>query len=370
MDVTARRLNRATLERQLLLRREPVGVVEAVRRVVALQAQEPASPYLALHNRVAGFDPADLDAALAAGTVVKASLLRVTLHAVTAADHPRFRAAMLPALRAAALVDARFASTGLTGADADALVADVVAFAGRGRTRVELEEMLSARLGRAAEPGVWRALRLLAPLVHAPTAGPWSYGSRAAYRALTLEPPAGTDALAHLVRRYLAGFGPASVADVARFTRLPRTPLRAALQALGDEVEPVPGTGLVDLAGATLPAADVPAPPRLLGMWDSVLLAHTDARVVPPEHRTLVTRVNGDVLPTLLVDGYVAGVWRPVEGGIEATAFGPLPAEAWDGLATEARALAALLADRDPGVYGRYGHWWAKLPPGEVRVLP
>ena len=85
--------------------------------------------------------------------------------------------------------------------------------------------------------------------------------------------------------------------------------------------------------------------------------------------RALVTRNNGDVLPTLLVDGRVAGVWRPVEGGIEATAFRSLSDVDWDGLAAEARALVAFLAGRESTVYRRYGHWWAKLPPGEVRLL-
>lgn len=79
--------------------------------------------------------------------------------------------------------------------------------------------------------------------------------------------------------------------------------------------------------------------------------------------------MNGDVLPTLLVDGYVAGVWRPVEGGIEATAFHPLPDEVWEGLGAEARSLLSLLADRDPQVYSRYDHWWTNLPSAEVRVL-
>ncbi len=81
--------------------------------------------------------------------------------------------------------------------------------------------------------------------------------------------------------------------------------------------------------------------------------------------------MNGDVLPILpLVDGYVAGVWRPVDGGIEATAFRPLPPEVWDALAVEAHALCALRADREPGVYQRYGHWWARFGGVEVRVLP
>src|SRR3954462_6885012 len=106
--MTALGLNRATLARQLLLERVPVPVAEAVRRAVALQAQQPASPYLALWNRVAGFDPAQLDAAFADGTVVKGSLMRITLHAVHADDHAAFHVAMQPALRGSCLGDPRF----------------------------------------------------------------------------------------------------------------------------------------------------------------------------------------------------------------------------------------------------------------------
>jgi hypothetical protein len=131
------------------------------------------------------------------------------------------------------------------------------------------------------------------------------------------------------------------------------------------------GGELLDLPNAVLPDPDIPAPPRLLGMWDSVLLAHADrSRILPPAYRPHVIRQNGDVLPTLLVDGEVAGVWRTVEGGIEAGAFHPLPMKVWRELAAEAAALAAFLADREPAVYRRYGHWWAKgLPIDERRVL-
>ena len=105
-------------------------------------------------------------------------------------------------------------------------------------------------------------------------------------------------------------------------------------------------------------------------MWDSILLAHADrSRIIPPEYRKLVTRSNGDVLPTLLVDGYVAGVWRPVEGGIKVTAFHRLADDAWEGLEGEACALVAFLANREPAVYRRYARWWAELPSAEVRVL-
>lgn len=107
-------------------------------------------------------------------------------------------------------------------------------------------------------------------------------------------------------------------------------------------------------------------------MWDSILPAYADrSRVIPPACRRQVIRVNGDVLPTLLVDGYLAGVWRPVDGGVEATAFHYLPGHVWEGLAAEDRSLTGFLADRDQRVHSRYDHGWAKGPPSaEARLLP
>lgn len=291
MRLTARRLNRATLARQLLLGREPLDVAEGVRRVVALQAQEAASPYLALWNRLAPFDPAGLDAAFAAHAVIKATLMRITLHAVTAADYPPFHRAMAESLRASRLYDRRFRQTGLSDADADALIPYLLEFTAERRTNAECEALLNERLG-TDQPRAWWALRTFAPVVHAVT-------------------------------------------------------------------------------GAPLPGEDTPCPPRLMAMWDSVLLAYADrGRVIPPAYRALVIRRNGNVLPTLLVDGHVAGVWRPAGDGIEATAFHELPERAWQGLADEARALVSFLAGREPAVYRRYAHWWKELPAAEVRVLP
>ncbi len=374
MRLTARGLNRATLARQLLLRREPVGVADAVRRVVALQAQEPASPYVALWNRVAAFDPADLDAAFVGRAVVKASLMRITLHAVHAEDYPPFHAAMVRSLRASRLGDPRFTAGGLTIAEADALLPGVLAFATEPRTRLDMEAHLRTTLDAAAQP-VWWAMRTFAPFHHAPSGGPWSFGPRAAFVAapVTLPPDARDESLRWLARRYLEGFGPATPQDLARFTLLTRAVAREAMLAIGDDLVELDGPDgpLYDVAGMALPDEATPAPPRLLPMWDSTLLAYADhGRVIPPAYRRTVTRQNGDVLPTLLVDGHVAGVWRPVEQGIEATAFHALTEETWDGLATEARSLVAFLADRDPRVYGRYGHWWRKQLPGvQVRLL-
>ncbi len=399
MTLTPRALNRATLARQLLLARAaapgPDGLAETVRRVSALQAQHPASPYVALWNRVEGFDAADLDAAYAGRRLVRSTLLRITLHTVHADDHHPFRAAMLPTLRAARLNDRRFTSTGFTAQEADALVPGLLAFLAEPRSGDDVVAWIDER-----HPGhgkiAWWALRHYGPFVHAPTDAPWSFGLRASWLPApaldgdgrgVLEPgdldpddldP--DDALPVLVRRYLAGFGPASVADVAQFLLVHRPRVRAAVAALGDDLETLEGpdgTALHDLPGAPRPAEDTPAPPRLLGMWDEVLLAHADrSRIVPPAYRKLVTRVNGDVLPTILVDGYVAGVWRTVAGPdgaplVEAHAFEPLGEDVWTALGDEAAGLLALLGARDPYPYRRHDRWWDRLPePAELRRLP
>lgn len=373
--LTARQLNRATLDRQLLLHRAPLSATDAVRRVVALQAQEPASPYIALWNRIDVFDPADLDSAFTSGSVIKASLLRFTLHAVHADDYSAFHEAMAGRLGASRPYDAELARTGVTTAEADVLLPDLLAFLGRPRMKAEIEAFLQERLGELG-PVAWRVLSTLVPLVHAPTGGTWSFALRPSFLAAPRGPgPVGGEAaVRHLVRRYLQGFGPASIPDIAQFSLLQRTVVRRAVESMAAdlvELEGPGGTQLYDLLGMSLPPEDATAPPRLLPMWDSVLLAYRDrTRLVPETYRHLITRQNGDTLSTLLVDGQVAGVWRSVEGGIEATAFHALSAEAWQGLATEARSLIALLTRRDPNVYRRYGHWWAKLPVFETRLLP
>ncbi len=390
MTLTPRALNRATLARQLLLARVaapgPDGVAETVRRVTALQAQHPASPYVALWNRVDGFAAADLDAAYSRRQVLRSTLMRITLHAVHSGDHHAFRTAMQPTLRAARLNDRRFTSTGFTAEEADALVPDLLALVAEPRRGEDVVAWIDER-----HPGhgkiAWWALRHYGPFVHAPTDAPWSFGPRASWLPAPGhdgEPdhvgPGPDDALPWLVRRYLEGFGPASVADVGQFLLVHRPRVRAAVAALGDALETLDGpdgTTLHDVPGAPRPAEDAPAPPRLLGMWDEVLLAHADrSRLVPPAYRKLVTQVNGDVLPAILVDGYVAGVWRTVDGPdgaplVEARAFEPLGADAWSALAGEAASLLTMLGPRDPHPYRRYDRWWDRLPEAaELRRLP
>nr|WP_246256035.1 winged helix DNA-binding domain-containing protein [Isoptericola halotolerans] len=372
-------LGRATLARQLLLAREEVAVPDAVRRVGALQAQEPASPYLALWNRVAGFDPAELDRAFADGDVVRATLMRITLHAVHREDWAPFHRAVTDPLRRSRLGDRRFAPARLTTAEADEVRDTLLAFAAEPRTQDEILAELARVLDGERAPAAWFALRTLAPLHHVPTGPPWSYSPRARrYRAGAptapdSAPPGDDPATVHLLRRYLAAFGPASEADFAQFTMLRRRFTGPAVAALRDELVVVEGPGgaeLLDLPDAPRPDPGTPVPPRLLGMWESIVLAHRDRRrVIADEHRSHVIRRNGDTLPTVLVDGRVVGVWRATADGVEAAAFEPIAPGAWSALETEAAALRAFLAEREPVVYGRYRHWWDRLPRGDVRRL-
>ncbi|MEV1022137.1 winged helix DNA-binding domain-containing protein [Streptomyces sp. NPDC050264] len=383
--ITERALNRSTLARQLLLERQPIGVKDAVQRVVALQAQQPASPYVALWNRVAGFRAGDLDAAVAGFRVVKSTLMRITLHAVHVDDYRAFRAAVEPTIRGARLRDPRFRASGLTEADADGLLPELLSRAEVPSGSAELGAWLAQQAGVEVPLAstAWRMLRQYAPLWHAPAeAAPWSYVSGTGQRFVAADgtrrpelrdPEVVAEGLRVLVRRYLEGFGPASVADIAGFGLVQKGRVRAAL---GDDLEEFAGPGgtvLYDVPGGVRPAGEVPAPPRLMAMWDSVLLAYADrGRVLPAAYRKHVIRVNGDVLPTVLVDGYVAGVWRMAEGGagVEVGAFRPLPGEVWEALEEEARGLRRLLAERDAAAYRRYDHWWVKgLPVVETRVF-
>lgn len=357
----------------------PVG--EAVRAVLALQAQEPASVHLALWARVEGLEAADVDRMLAAATLVRSTLLRVTLHAVHAADHRTVHQALTPTLRAARLNDRRFRATTVTPEEADAALAELLAWADRPRTNAEAEAWLAER--GLDDPMVWWAMRQYGPLRRSidPDA-PWSFStSTATYEAIDPARPVrvpddvADDALGTLVERYLAAFGPATVGDVSRFALVPKRRLRAVVAGLADRLvahEQEDGRLLLDVHGAPLPDQDTPAPPRLLPMWDSILFAHEDRTwIIDDDVRASVIRRNGDTLPTVLVDGRVVGVWRPAPDvhGVEVTTFRPLADEHWEGLAAETASLLTFIGDRDPRLFGRYLRWWDRLPDDVDRVI-
>ncbi|MFP5309813.1 MAG: winged helix DNA-binding domain-containing protein [Actinomycetes bacterium] len=376
--LTRAALNRTTLARQLLLERAPLGPLEAVRRLGLVQAQEPASMHLSLWSRLTDLDLADVDDALRSGALVRGSSARLTLHVVAAEDRAWLHAAMLPALRASRVHDRRYRDAGLVPADADALVPGLLAFCAEPRTRDEVEAWIAATAPALDAAWAWWALRSQAGLVHAPAADePWCFGARVRHLAPadadpTLDPTEGTDAhldaVGRLVLRYLAAFGPASAQDVGQATMLRQRVLSPAVARLDDALvtrRDEDGRTLLDVPDAPVVDGDVPAPPRLLPMWDSTLLAYADrGRVLPEPVRKVVIRANGDTLPTFTVDGHVAGLWRAVDAGVELHAFGPLQDAAWDGLEAEALTLHRAVSPRDPAPYHRYRRWWDRLPAG------
>jgi hypothetical protein len=353
--LSPRELNRALLARQLLLRRAKLSVPRAIERVGALQAQWPPSPYIALWSRLDGFRREQLMRAVERRQVVRATVMRTTLHHVSAGDYLDY-AGELRMRRTASLETqvAKFPG----GVDLDGLVRQVIALASeRPRTRPELLRLLGLpklELDDRRPWLVWHLLSARAGLIHAPVSSVWRMNTSGAFFVssaawLGAEPATGDAAVAALLRRYLAAFGPATRADAAQWTGLTVGALepgfaRLELRRLRDE----DGRALWDLPRAPLPPGSTPAPTRFLPMWDSTLLAHDDRRRILPEaYRKVVILRNGDVQRTFLVDGFVAGLWTVVDGRVELEPFERLSPRARRELEAEGRALAEFHRSRD-----------------------
>jgi hypothetical protein len=376
--LTARQLNRATLARQLLLERADLDVVAATERIGGLQAQEPASPHIGLWSRLVGFQPADLDRAIAERRVVKGTLMRSTLHIVSAADYLHLWPAVVPMLDGIRRQDRGRPPSPRHLA---ALRARAEAFTAEPRGLGELRDHLGAADGMTPDEIVWWIRRRVA-FAHAPSDVPWSFGRRPrlAHAQAWLGAdgwPGPAEALERLVRRYLGAFGPATAADLAQWSGLAVGKLRpgiAAVDAAGDlrRFSDERGRELLDLDGAPLPDPDTPAPPRLLPMWDSTILAFADrTRLITDEDRRVVVARNGDTLPTFTVDGVVAGLWWAEAIGGDRTRIiiepfrPPLRRADARALDEEGERLAEVVGPLEPSVYARYQRW----RPGRGGVL-
>jgi hypothetical protein len=302
--LTLRELNRALLARQLLLERRKLGVQQAVEKLCAIQAQWPPSPYLALWTRLVGFRKEQLTRALEQHKVVRSTLFRITLHITSARDYPYYAAAFL--------VAAREATPRVTAEQLAELSERVRAAALKGPvTHEEVEALAAEEMGFR-----WRT-RTLTPLVHLPPGGTWSHYGRVQLRAmeavLGIELPSREDGAEHLVRRYLAAFGPATREDLLRFAGLRVGDVRAGLERVKTVTyQDERGRVLLDLPRAPLPDGERPTPVRFLPKWDSSLLAYAPperTRILPEKFRSTVIGKNGDVLPTVLVDGFVSATW-------------------------------------------------------------
>lgn len=338
--LTQRELNRTTLLRQLLLRRERLSPVRAIERLAGLQAQLASSPYVALWARLEGFERAALERALVRRRVVKALLMRATMHLVSARDLPYLDSAVR---EARTLTRAR-----ATQRPPDGLVEQIVAMTReRPRTRTEIMDALGfhSRTQDVHELRTYSWVVALGRLEQTPESAFYGFRGSPAYEPADHEHPPPAEAAAYAIRRYLAAFGPATRADVSQWSGVPIRDLAAGFEALNLRMlRDEQGRELLDLPRAPLAPADAPAPPRLLPRWDELLLAHKNrTRVLPEEYRKTVIHVNGDVQQTFLLDGVVAGLWRLEDGKVVLEPFAPLPPSARRELEDEAARLAAWL---------------------------
>jgi len=336
--LTRRELNRALLARQLLLERAELPLPAALDAVCGIQSQYAPSMYIGLWSRLAGFGRDDLTRALEDRSVVQATLMRSTIHLVSRADFWPLALAVRD-VRRAAWLRARRDLTAPAMAGAARAVRNRLA-GGQELRRAEIDALVGKE--RTLGTGLW------VDLVRVPPSGTWE--RRRADRFALAEdwvgpPPDGSGAAAHLVRRYLAAFGPASRKDVAGFTGFALRPLDAILRGLElRRFASEEGEELLDVPGAPLPDPDTPAPPRYLPTWDANLLTHARRTgVLPEEHRPkLFGTKTPQSFPTFLVDGAVAGTWRHAGGEIVLDPFAPLAADDEAALRAEAVGLAAL----------------------------
>ena len=383
--LSLRALNRATLARQGLLQPVSTDPADAVRRFGSLQAQHPEWPPVALAARAGDRATADLAAALERRTAVRSSLMRITIHVVAADDlWPMFtvmRPLRIDQWRRLLKQDPTDSPLGRRMTAAHQVAID--ALREQPRSSLELDRLISREVGlegpaltrpawrnpasQIVVRAAWRHFAAFVPLVHVPHEGEGYGRSRYALAAdwLGLEPPDIDDdaARVHLARRYLAAFGPATVQDLAAYVGRGKGGIgvwRAAIDSLGDEVVALrgeDGRALLDLMDAPRPGEDTPAPPRLLARWDSVLLSHATKereRVIAAVDRRRVFSKNADVLPTFLIDGFVAGTWELERSdGTAAITLRPftklVPADG-DTLGAEAHRLLALMGEERSSV--------------------
>jgi hypothetical protein len=354
--ISLRALNRATLGRQLLLHRSGLTTAQAIVHLAGLQAQAPLAPYVGLWTRLAAFRPDHLENHVNERGVLRAHLMRHTVHLVDARDFLRFRPLFQPLL-----------SQGLRGNLARSLEG------------VDLEELREAAAGLLAQEPLTRTAlaRALAPrwpdhdpgllanaaaqslvLVQVPPRGLWGQSGPAVWALASAwlgrrdDTPDSLHSVEELVLRYLAAYGPASVADIQTWSGLTR--LREVTERLGGRLRPLAGPDgapLLDLADAPAsPDPDTPAPPRFLPEYDNLLLSYAErSRVIPHPRPVPLPPGNGASGGTLLVDGFWQADWKiPASRVLEIRPFVPLSAAGTDAIAAEGRRLLGFIRPAEP----------------------
>ena len=368
--LTLRALNRALLDRQRLLSPPALPaagdrsakVIEAIEHLVGLQAQAPFAPYYGLWSRLHGFRPDDLAGLLTGRRVVRVALMRGTIHLVSGPDCLALRPAVQPVLDRG--LRANFGRQ-LTGVDLAALAdAGRILVDEKARTFTDLGRELALRWPDTDPAALAQGVRALVPLVQVPPRAVWGASGQAAHtsaQAWLGRPMPGESSPEPLITRYLAAFGPASTADVQAWSGLTRLGeiidrLRPNLLTFRDEH----GTELFDLPGAPRPDPDTTAPVRFVAEFDNLVLAHADrARVLSEPHRKRMYARANTFPGSVLLDGFVAGIWKITRSrgaaAVTVELFEEASARVTDEVAAEGRRLLAFAAPEAPEHDVRFG---------------
>ena len=350
-EVLGRRaLNRALLERQMLLGRQNLSAFDAVERLAGMQAQEPDAPYVGLWTRLEGFGPEELSDLISDRLAVRVLLMRSTIHLVSGRDCLKLRP-VIQSVLARAFSSSPFRRK-LEGVDLEELLADGrVLLEDHPRTRAELSELLAERWLDRDPLSLAYAITFLTSLVQVPPRGIWGQSGQATWTTTEswlgrpLDPTPSPD---EVFLRYLAAFGPATVADARAWSGL--SGLREVFERLRPHLitfRDERGRELFDVPGAPIPDPETPAPPRFLPAFDNALLSHNDrSRIISEEHRKMLSRDRS--MRGVLLDGFACATWRTEQRGGKLTLviepFEPLTEEDRDVLAREGERLLGFLA--------------------------
>jgi len=311
--LTLREINRAMLSRQLLLERSPLAIPQAIESLIGLQAQSSAAPFIGLWTRLRDFHREDLARLIDDHSIVKATLMRATLHLSTAEDYLQLRATLQPVLTQASDAISRGRGAGF---DVEKVIDAARKYiAEKPRSFADISAMLTELMPDTDVGAMRYTVRTHLPLVQVPISGGWSYPGNPQFalaeKWLDKPVPRKVDVSA-LVLRYLAAFGPASATDMQTWSGLPKLKdvfekLKPRLKVYRDEQ----GRELFDLPEMEARDGDTPAPERFLPEFDNILLSHSKrTRIIAEEYRSKVFLPGLRVRPTFLVDGFVRGGWK------------------------------------------------------------
>jgi winged helix DNA-binding protein len=345
--LSQRELNRTLLQRQLLLQRSRTPIPRTLERMGGLQAQYAPAMYIGLWSRMENLRREQVTRALERRSVVQATLMRTTIHLVSARDYWPLELGVRAGRR-----EAWGRSQHSARRDYDPAAWDAAAACLRDRLRAdgplrrgEVEQLI----GREYARGIHAVL----PLVRVPPSGTWErrradlYGDPEAWLGRPPDRLTPEDGLALLARRYLAAFGPSTSAEIAAFAGLRPAEVAPALEALTlRRFRAEDGADLLDLPRLPIADAETPAPVRFLPVWDATLLVHARrTQILPEEHRARIfSPKHPQSFNTFLVDGAVAGTWRFADGRVELEPFRRFDSATRRALRAEGERLAAFLA--------------------------